>query len=67
MFPFDAAYAERLFLLHLMPHGCGCCMTVEGTPRGVLMAVAAEHPFGPVWVARETVWFIEPAYRGSPP
>lgn len=28
------------------------------------MAVASEHPFGPVWLARETVWWIEPLYRG---
>ena len=63
-FPFDPAYAERLFLVHLMPHRLCLVHDVEGTPRGVLMAVAAEHPFGPVRIARETVWFIERAYRG---
>jgi hypothetical protein len=29
------------------------------------MATASEHPFGPVWLARETVWWIDPAHRGS--
>ena len=47
-----------------MPHRLCLVHDVEGTTRGVLMAVAAEHPFGPVRVARETVWFIERAYRG---
>ena len=63
-FPFDPAYAERLFLVHLMPRHLCLVHDVEGTAQGVLMAVAAEHPFGPVRVARETVWFIEPDYRG---
>ena len=29
------------------------------------MATASEHPFGPVWLARETLWWINPAYRGG--
>jgi len=63
-FPFDAAYAERLFLVHQMPRHVCLVHDVEGTAQGVLMAVYAEHPFGPVRLARETVWFIEPEYRG---
>jgi hypothetical protein len=63
-FPFEAAFAERLFLVHLMPRHLCMVHDVEGVPRGVLMAIAAQHPFGPVWLARETVWFIERAYRG---
>lgn len=64
-FPFVAAYAERLFLLHFADPNC-CCMIfeVEGVPRGVLMAQALDHPFGPVRIARETVWWIDPAHRG---
>ena len=64
-FPFDPAYAERLFLLHLTGTAAVCLvLDVEGVARGVLMAAAAEHPFGPVRLARETVWWIEPHYRG---
>ena len=63
-FPFDPAYAERLFLMHLMPRHLCMLHDVEGTAQGVLMAVASDHPFGPVRIARETVWWIEPDYRG---
>jgi GNAT superfamily N-acetyltransferase len=64
-FPFDAAYAERLFLAHLTwPRALCLVHEVDGTAQGLLMAVAAEHPFGEVWVAKETLWWIEPLYRG---
>lgn len=65
-FPFDPAYAERLFFAHLV-HGRACCIVheVDGLAQGVLMAVAFEHPFGPVWLAKETVWWIDPAHRGT--
>jgi hypothetical protein len=64
-FTFDPAYAERLFLLHLLPHRLCMVHEVDDAPRGVLMAVAHEHPFGAVKIARETMWFIEREYRGS--
>lgn len=64
-FPFDPAYAERLFLLHLRRRTLAIVHDIAGTAQGVLMAIAAEHPFGPVWLARETVWWIDPAHRGS--
>jgi hypothetical protein len=63
-FAFDPAYAERLFLTHLMPHHVCLLLDVEGTAGGVLMASYAEHPFGAVRIARETVWFIDRHYRG---
>ena len=63
-FPFDPAYAERLFVLHLHPHALCLVLDVGGTAQGVLMAVAGEHPFGPVRMARETAWWIEPDHRG---
>ncbi|MET0721030.1 MAG: GNAT family N-acetyltransferase [Tardiphaga sp.] len=63
-FPFDPAYAERLFMVHQMPRHVCLVHDVEGTAQGVLMAAYAEHPFGPVRLARETVWWIEPEYRG---
>jgi GNAT superfamily N-acetyltransferase len=64
-FPFDPAYAARLFLAHLEPHRLCLVLDADGAAQGVLMAVAAEHPFGPVRLARETVWWIEPDHRGS--
>lgn len=65
-FPFDPAYAERLFLTHLAsPRACCIVHDVDGMAQGILMAFAAEHPFGPVLLARESVWWIDPAHRGS--
>jgi hypothetical protein len=65
-FPFNPDYAERLFLLHLRGPRTICIVhDVEGQAEGVLMATASEHPFGPVWLARETLWWIDPAHRGS--
>lgn len=63
-FPFDPAYAERLFFIHQTPRHVCLLLDVEGTAGGVLMASYGEHPFGPVKVARETVWFINRHYRG---
>jgi hypothetical protein len=63
-FPFDPAYAERLFIMHMMPRRICMVHDVDDVPRGVLMAVVHEHPFGPVKIARETMWFIEREYRG---
>jgi GNAT superfamily N-acetyltransferase len=64
-FAFDPAYAERLFLTHLeWPRALCLVHEVEGTAQGLLMAVAAEHPYCEVWLARETLWWIEPLYRG---
>lgn len=65
-FPFSAPHAERLFLAHLRGRAL-CIVHAAGfdVPQGVLMAVASEHPFGPVWLARETVWWIDPAHRGG--
>lgn len=66
VFPFDSAYADRLFRAHLdQPRACCLVLDVDGAAQGILMAVAAEHPFGPILLARETVWFIDPAHRGT--
>src|SRR4030095_2568562 len=64
-FAFDPAYAERLFLTPLLRPNMLCLLLEQdGLAQGVLMAVASEHPFGPVRLARETLWWIEPEYRG---
>lgn len=65
-FPFEPEYGERLFLGHLLAaRGCSIVLEKEGTAQGILMAAAFEHPFGRVWMAKETVWWIDPRYRGS--
>ena len=65
-FPFLPEYAERLFLAHLRDR-FSLCLVLElgGRVEGILLAIANEHLFGPVWLARETVWFIDPAHRGG--
>jgi hypothetical protein len=63
--PFDPWYARRLFFAHLAGERT-CCLVgaVDDAPQGLLLAAAHEHAFGPVWLARETVWWIDPAHRG---
>jgi hypothetical protein len=64
--PFDPAYAMRLFLAHVASLRMLCLtLVVARQPQGILMATASEHPFGPVWLARETAWWIDPNHRGS--
>jgi hypothetical protein len=63
-FPFDPSCAQRLFLSHLVA-AHACVLDVDGLIQGVLLAIGCEHKFGPVWLARETVWWIDPAHRGS--
>ncbi len=62
-FPFQGAYADRLFQHHLVADKA--CVLVVGNPaQGVLMACAFEHPFGAGCIAKETVWYVTPAARG---
>lgn len=65
VFPFRADYAERLFLAHLRGRSLAIVHDVDGRAEGVLMATAYEHKFGPVWLANETAWWIDPAHRGG--
>ncbi|MEY9158230.1 GCN5 family acetyltransferase [Bradyrhizobium japonicum] len=65
VFPFDCAYAARLYVSHLdQVNACCLVLDVAGGAQGVLLAIASEHPCGPVRLARETVWWIDPAHRG---
>ncbi len=65
-FPFDIDYAERLFASHLLlGRATAIVHDVDGIARGILMASAYEHKFGPVWLANETVWWIDPSHRGG--
>ncbi|ACF01845.1 GCN5-related N-acetyltransferase [Rhodopseudomonas palustris TIE-1] len=65
--PFEPAYAERLFLMHVRSPRMICLAADDrdGVTRGVLLAAAYEHRFGPVWIASETAWWIDPAHRGG--
>ncbi|MGO3934762.1 GNAT family N-acetyltransferase [Rhodopseudomonas pseudopalustris] len=64
--PFVASYADRLFRTHIAAPRMLClALDLDGQAQGVLMAAAYEHRFGPVWLASETVWWIDPAHRGG--
>lgn len=66
VFPFDAEYAERMFLKYLSGDRLLCLvLDVDGVAQGLLLAHAYEHEFGPVWLAQERVWWIDPAHRGG--
>lgn len=62
-FPFQAAYADRLFQQHLASDKA-CVLVASDPAQGVLMAFASEHPFGAGRIAKETVWYVTPAARG---
>jgi hypothetical protein len=65
-FPFDPAYAARLFVQHTTsPHAACFIHDVGGVPQGVLMMVAFDHPYGPVRVSKDSMWWIDPAHRGG--
>lgn len=65
VFPFVRAYAERLFDAYVKTPLRLCLVLADGGAAvGVLMAHVYEHDFGPVWVAQERVWWIDPAHRG---
>lgn len=66
VFPFSPAHAERLFVRHITSRAAVAIVhDVEGVAQGILLATAFEHPYGPVLVAKETLWWIEPAHRGG--
>ena len=65
-FQFDVDCAERLFVSHLLlGRNLAIVHDVDGVAKGILMAAAYEHKFGHVWLASETVWWIDPAHRGG--
>lgn len=66
VFPFEPAYAERMFMRYLQSPRALCLVhDVEGIAQGILMVHAFQHDFGPVMVAQERVWWIDPAHRGG--
>lgn len=68
VFPFEQAYALRMFARYLRGTDFKAfCFVyeVDDVPQGILLAHAFEHDFGPVWIAQERVWWIDPAHRGG--
>lgn len=65
-FPFDPAYAARLFAQHTTTASAVCFVhDVNGVAQGVLMGVAFDHPYGPVRVSKDSMWWIDPSHRGG--
>lgn len=65
VFPPVLAYAERLFLRYRSAPRCLCLIyEADGAAQGILLASAFEHDFGPVQIAQERAWWIDPAHRG---
>jgi len=62
-FPFQAAYADRLFQQHMLSP-MACVLVTGERAQGVLMASAFDHPFGAGRMAKETVWYVTPEARG---
>lgn len=61
-FPFQAAYAERLFFTHtLRPDAC--CLVVGHPCVGVLMGHTFDHPLGWGKWAEEKILYVTRAYR----
>ncbi|UFZ05450.1 GNAT family N-acetyltransferase [Bradyrhizobium ontarionense] len=62
---FRPDYAERLFQAHLRGgFACALVLDIAGIAQGLLLAAAFEHGFAPIWMAKETAWWIEPDHRG---
>lgn len=65
-FPFDPAYAERFFLRHINNDASIAIVhDVGGVAQGLLTGIVYEHEYGPVRLAKETMWWIDPAHRGG--
>lgn len=60
-FPFSAPHADMLFRQHM---AAGLVLVAGNPARGVLMAVAFDHPFGAGKWAKESCWYIAPDARG---
>lgn len=59
-YPWDEAHARAgLAQAMLAADALVLVLDVDGAPRGVLIAQAGPHPFGPVRQAQEVVWWIE--------
>lgn len=64
-FELDQQYGENYIKGHLTHPTCLSLLheSDQGTIEGCLLAVVSPHPFLPLKVANELVWWIEPQYR----
>ncbi|MBZ5760284.1 GNAT family N-acetyltransferase [Rhizobium sp. VS19-DR104.2] len=64
-FQFSAANADALFRASLIDEDRLCLVFApEAIAHGVLVAHAAAHPFAPIKVASELMWWVDPEHRG---
>ena len=64
--PFSAPHAAALIGAQIVSGDrLALVLDIDGQSHGVLMAAATDHPFAPVRVATEVVWWIEPEHRGK--
>ena len=65
-FPVDQEYGYEYILRHLANSEClSLILEVDNQPSGVLLGFATNHPFSPVRVANEIVWWVDPPARGK--
>lgn len=65
-FPYDPEYAANLFIEFMAsPAGVVWVAEWDGELTGVFIAWFYRHDFGPVKMAVEKVWFVDPDARGS--
>lgn len=60
-YPFSTEHAVDVATRHLVDDDCLALVV----PGGMLLASCAPHPFAPVKYAFETVWWIDPDFRGG--
>ncbi|MBO9100005.1 MULTISPECIES: GNAT family N-acetyltransferase [unclassified Rhizobium] len=64
-FQFSAAHADALFRASLVDEDRLCLVFApEANAHGVLVAHAALHPFAPIKVASELMWWVDSEHRG---
>lgn len=65
-FPFRPDHAARLFVAYLgRADRLAIVHDVAGVAQGILLAHAYDYDFGPVRLAQERLWWINPTHRGG--
>lgn len=64
-FAFDPAYAAAYFAGHCGRRDRLCLVHApDGLARGMLFAACLDHPFGPLRLAQESLFWVDPTHRG---
>lgn len=62
---FGSDHALRMFHAHLHPDALALALVDdEDTANGLLLALVTPPLVVPVWIAKETAWWVEPNCRG---